>query len=73
MTATTIWQDIGAGENRFTKLLRFLFLLVAAVIFCYLAIVPLSWPQQAVLGLVSLAAPCFLRAVPIPISSRSPS
>jgi cellulose synthase (UDP-forming) len=54
MTASTIWQDIGAGENLFTKLLRLLFLIVAAVIFCFLAIVPLTWPQQAVLGLLSL-------------------
>jgi len=54
MTATTIWQDIGAGENVFTKVLRLLFLILAAVIFCFLAIVPLTWPQQAVLGLLSL-------------------
>ncbi|HVN94588.1 MAG TPA: UDP-forming cellulose synthase catalytic subunit [Terracidiphilus sp.] len=54
MTASTIWQDIGAGENVFTKVLRLLFLVVAAVIFIFLAIVPLTWPQQAVLGLISL-------------------
>ena len=54
MTAATIWQDIGAGENLFTKILRILFLVVSAVIFCFLAIVPLTWPQQAVLGLLSL-------------------
>ena len=54
MTPSTIWQDIGAGENLFTKLLRLLFLIVAAVIFCFLAVVPLTWPQQAVLGLLSL-------------------
>jgi cellulose synthase (UDP-forming) len=54
MTASTIWQDIGAGENIFTKILRLLFLVLAAVIFCFLAIVPLTWPQQAVLGLLSL-------------------
>ncbi len=54
MTASTIWQDIGAGENLFTKIIRLLFLIAAAVIFCFLAIVPLTWPQQAVLGLLSL-------------------
>ncbi len=54
MTPNTIWQDIGAGENTFTKILRLLFLIVAAVVFIFLAIVPLSWPQQAVLGLISL-------------------
>ena len=54
MTASGLWQDIGAGENFFTKLLRLLFLLAAAVVFCFLAILPLTWPQQAVLGLLSL-------------------
>ncbi|HEY1804681.1 MAG TPA: UDP-forming cellulose synthase catalytic subunit [Terracidiphilus sp.] len=54
MTASTIWQDIGAGENALTRILRLLFLVVAAIIFIFLAIVPLTWPQQAVLGLLSL-------------------
>jgi cellulose synthase (UDP-forming) len=54
MTATTIWQDIGAGENFLTRILRLVFLVAAAVIFIFLAIVPLTWPQQAVLGLISL-------------------
>ncbi len=54
MTATDLWQDIGAGENFFTKLVRLLFLLAAGVIFYFLAVLPLTWPQQAVLGLLSL-------------------
>ena len=54
MTATGLWQDIGAGENFFTKFLRLLFLLVAAVVFYFLAVLPLTWPQQAVLGLLTL-------------------
>ncbi len=54
MTASGLWQDIGAGENFFTKLLRLIFLLAAAAAFCFLAILPLTWPQQAVLGLLSL-------------------
>ena len=54
MTATGLWQDIGAGENVFTKFLRLLFLLAAAVIFYFLAVLPLTWPQQAVLGLLTL-------------------
>ncbi len=60
MTPATIWQDIGAGENIFTKILRLIFLVIAAVIFCYLAIVPLNWEQQAALGLVSLVTALFL-------------
>ncbi len=54
MRASDLWQDIGAGENLFTKFLRLLLLLAAAVIFCFLAVLPLTWPQQAVLGLLSL-------------------
>ncbi len=54
MTATGLWQDIGAGENVLTRVLRLLFLLVAAVVFYFLAVLPLTWPQQAVLGLLTL-------------------
>jgi len=54
MTATGLWQDIGAGENVFTKLLRLIFLLVAMVVFYFLAVLPLTWPQQAVCGLLTL-------------------
>jgi cellulose synthase (UDP-forming) len=54
MTASGLWQDIGAGENFFTRLFRFIFLLAAAAAFCFLAILPLTWPQQAVLGTISL-------------------
>ncbi|HUB00970.1 MAG TPA: UDP-forming cellulose synthase catalytic subunit [Terracidiphilus sp.] len=54
MTATGLWQDIGAGENLLTKLLRLLFLLAAAGMFYFLAVLPLTWPQQAVLGLLTL-------------------
>ena len=54
MTPSDLWQDIGAGENLFTRFLRLLFLLAAAAIFCFLAVLPLTWPQQAVLGLLSL-------------------
>lgn len=54
MTAVDLWQDIGAGETFLTKLLRFLILGVAAVVFYFFAVLPLTWPQQAVLGLISL-------------------
>jgi len=45
MRAAEVWQEIGAGENLFTRAFRFLFLLVAAAIFCFLAML---------LGLISL-------------------
>jgi len=56
MTPSAIWQDIGAGENLFARILRFLFLIVAAAILIFLATAPLNWEQQAVLGCVSLVA-----------------
>ena len=54
MTATDLWQDIGAGETFFTKLARFLILCFAGVAFYFFAVLPLTWPQQAVLGLLML-------------------
>jgi len=60
MSTSGIWQDIGAGENIFTKFLRLIFLLVAGAAFCFLAFLPLTWPQQAVLGLLTLLIAIFL-------------
>jgi cellulose synthase (UDP-forming) len=54
MTLSGLWQDIGAGDNIVTKVIRLAFLLGAAVIFCFLATLPLTWPQQAVCGLLTL-------------------
>jgi len=54
MTVSGLWLDIGAGENIVTRFLRLVFLLAAAVIFFFLATLPLSWPQQAVCGLLTL-------------------
>jgi len=54
MTAAVLWQDIGAGKNIFTSLLRLAFLLTVGVVFYLMAVLPLTWPQQAVLGLLIL-------------------
>ena len=54
MTVAGLWQEIGAGENPLTKLIRLVFLLAAAAVFYFLAVLPLTWPQQAVLGLLTL-------------------
>jgi cellulose synthase (UDP-forming) len=56
MTATGLWQDIGAGESIFTRTLRLIFLIVAACALCFLAMLPLTWPQQAILGLFTIVA-----------------
>ncbi|MFP5276056.1 MAG: UDP-forming cellulose synthase catalytic subunit [Acidobacteriota bacterium] len=54
MTATELWNDIGAGETIFTKLARLLVLCFIGVLFYFFAVLPLTWPQQAVLGLLML-------------------
>jgi cellulose synthase (UDP-forming) len=54
MSVTQIWHDIGAGETFLNKLLRFFFLIAALVMFYFFATLPLTWPQQAVCGLLTL-------------------
>jgi cellulose synthase (UDP-forming) len=54
MTPTAFWQDIGAGESLMAKLLRVLFMALAAAVFYFMAVLPLTWPQQAVGGLLTL-------------------
>jgi cellulose synthase (UDP-forming) len=54
MTLSGLWQDVGAGENIFTKFFRLTFLLAAAVVFVFLATLSLTWPQQAVCGILTL-------------------
>ena len=54
MTPSGFWQDIGSGESLLARLMRLLFCMVAAIVFCFLAVLPMTWEQQAVLGLVSV-------------------
>jgi cellulose synthase (UDP-forming) len=54
MTVTGLWQEIGAGENSVTRFLRLAFILAAGVVFCFLAVLPLTWQQQTVCGLLTL-------------------
>jgi len=54
MSVTQVWHDIGAGGSFAAKVLRFIFLGIALVMFCFFATLPLTWPQQAVCGLLTL-------------------
>jgi cellulose synthase (UDP-forming) len=54
MSVSQVWQDIGAGDSFLNKILRFAFLVVALVLFYFFASLPLTWPQQAVCGLLTL-------------------
>ncbi len=54
MSVTQFWHDIGAGETLPGKILRLIILVMAAVVFYFFATLPLTWPQQAVCGLLTL-------------------
>ncbi len=54
MTATGFWNDIGRGENPITKIVRLVFVLAVGCVFYFFAVLPLTWPQQVVCGLLFL-------------------
>jgi len=54
MTLSGLWQEVGAGGSFITKVLRAVILLLALVVFYFLAVLPLTWPQQSVCGLLTL-------------------
>jgi cellulose synthase (UDP-forming) len=53
-TATGFWQQIGRGDSFLTWTLRLIFLAFTAVVFYFFAVLPLTWPQQVVCGLLFL-------------------
>ena len=54
MSVAQVWHDIGAGETFRSKLMRLVLHCVALVMFYFFATLPLTWPQQAVCGLLTL-------------------
>ncbi len=54
MNLSQLWNDIGAGANPLFKLMRIAFLVFALVAFYFFGTLPLTWPQQAVCGLLTL-------------------
>jgi cellulose synthase (UDP-forming) len=54
MSLTQVWHEIGAGDSVLSKLVRFAFLVFALVAFYFFGTLPLTWPQQAVCGLLTL-------------------
>ncbi len=54
MTATQLWHDIGYGRSFWLRLARFAFLMLALGVCYFFAVLPLTWPQQAVCGLLML-------------------
>src|SRR6516165_1264382 len=60
MTPSAIWHNIGAGETLLTKTRRLLFLRLFVLVFYFFSVLPLTWPQQALLGLVSILFALFV-------------
>lgn len=54
MSVSDVWQKIGAGDSMALRMVRALFLAGVVIAFYFLAILPLTWPQQAVCGLLTL-------------------
>ena len=48
------WHIIGAGEHFLARVFRLVFLCAVAVVFWFFGVLPLTWPQQAVCGLLTL-------------------
>ena len=54
MSVTQFWHEIGAGQSLVSRLMRYAFLAFALVAFYFFGTLPLTWPQQAVCGLLTL-------------------
>jgi len=54
MNLAQIWHEIGAGDSWFSKVFRIAFFCFALVAFYFFGTLPLTWPQQAVCGLLTL-------------------
>ncbi len=54
MSVTSFWKNIGRGDSFLTGTLRLAFLAMTALVFYFFAVLPLTWPQQVVCGLLFL-------------------
>jgi cellulose synthase (UDP-forming) len=54
MNFARIWHDLGAGETFLARRIRDVFIIGALIMFYFFATLPLTWPQQAVCGLLTL-------------------
>jgi cellulose synthase (UDP-forming) len=54
MTQEEIWEGFETGRGPFFKLLRFVMIVVGVIALFFFGSLSLSWPQQAVLGLLIL-------------------
>jgi cellulose synthase (UDP-forming) len=56
MTGSPLWKEFESGDSVFMKLLRFVVLVGGVFILGFTGILDLTWPQQAVLGLLTVLA-----------------
>ena len=55
MTQTEMWEGFETGQGPFFRLLRIVLVAVGMVVLFFFGSLSLSWPQQAVLGLLIAA------------------
>jgi cellulose synthase (UDP-forming) len=55
MTSSPLLKQFESGDNIFFKAIRFLILLSGTLLLCFTGILDLTWPQQIVLGILTIA------------------
>lgn len=54
MTTSPLWREFESGDNLLVKMLRYVVLLGGLAFLVFAGVLELTWPQQALLGLVML-------------------
>ncbi len=70
MTRSPLWREFESGDSFLLKALRFLILFGGICFLIFTGILELTWPQQAVLGLLTVCLRCGWIGVRARISSR---
>ena len=52
MTRSAIWREFESGDGVLLKLMRVLIMVGGLLVLCFTGVLELTWPQQAVLGLL---------------------
>ena len=55
MTGSPLFKTFESGDSVFSRILRFLVLAGGAFLLCFTGILELTWPQQIVLGILTIA------------------
>src|SRR5260370_18170036 len=55
MISSPLLKQFESGDNLFFNALRFLILLSGTLLLCFTGILELTWPQQIVLGILTIA------------------